>query len=172
MKWSMGAVLGGGLVTVVLAGRSEAQPPSGARRSNCAPLTLDLAVGTVSGLAPTATPAEVERLLPCFSTRSADGLVFSDYDLSFHTSRQFIEVGPRFRGSITPVIAWHDAASLTRAFGRPTGVLAARGLTYWFWRRGGGCTAAAVWEAVVRQVFIARGSCNQLAAAMELTPPS
>jgi hypothetical protein len=69
---------------------------------------------------------EVETKFPCFSkvvendsVSKCAGVFYPDKNINFYTARQYIEVGEKFKGKITPAIMGASRSSLFSILGHP-----------------------------------------------------
>jgi len=105
-----------------------ASTPQTARTPSCDDLVLDLERGTLSGVAPTASPADVKAAFPC-STGETDegssfnfggGVFFLDHDFYAYTHRDYIEARTRFPGTTVPAgVLGSPSAQADTQFGTP-----------------------------------------------------
>jgi hypothetical protein len=90
--------------------------------ADCSRLELDLRRGTLNGVAPTASMAEVKERLRCSTGETEEGatinrgggVFFVDHDFYFYTHRDYIEVRSRFAGAVTPDVLGGDARQAAR----------------------------------------------------------
>ena len=78
-------------------------------RPACPPFSVDILAGSVNDLVPKSAIVEVRTTLPCFSeivekdsVSKCAGVFYADKDIRFYTVRQYIEIGEKFKGKITP----------------------------------------------------------------------
>lgn len=92
----------------------------------CNHLMLDLHRGTLNGLAPTASQAQVKQYLPCSTGDTADGEVYNygggvfflDHDFFMYTGKDFIEVRRDFKGSVTDNMMAKSKAEIMSLYGQ------------------------------------------------------
>jgi len=131
-----GAALVEPVPDVVVEGWIAAREAALAAADRCSALTLDLAAGTLNGLAPTASQAEIKAALPCFTGETEEGssynegggVFFIDHDVYAYTYQDRWEAREAFRGAVVPENPLGSSPERVRAGllgGRP---LAADGL--------------------------------------------
>src|SRR5262245_54001173 len=72
----------------------------------CPAITVDLLDGKVNGMEPDFTQGQIKKALPCVtkeepenSTSPCGGLLaYKDKDIYFYTGRDYVEIGPKFKG--------------------------------------------------------------------------
>jgi hypothetical protein len=75
----------------------------------CQTFTVDILDGKVNRLPVTSTIGQIKEKLPCFTSAEPEsatatcggGVFFKDRDISFYTARDYVEVGPKFKGKLT-----------------------------------------------------------------------
>jgi hypothetical protein len=76
----------------------------------CPPVDIDILDGIVNKtLLPTSTVGQIKLNLPCFtsfeeegtSAKCGAGVFYKDKDVYFYTSRDYIEIGPAFKGTLS-----------------------------------------------------------------------
>ncbi len=92
----------------------------------CPSFTVDVLAGSVNELVPKSAIVEVQTKFPCFSemvekdsvSRCA-GVFYPDKSVNFYTGRQYIEIGEKFKGKITPALMGAGRTSLFSILGHP-----------------------------------------------------
>jgi hypothetical protein len=76
--------------------------------TKCADFEVDVLDGKVNGIKPDVTPERIKVLLPCFTaTSAADSskcgtiVSYADKDLYFYTDRDYVQIGPKFKGKLS-----------------------------------------------------------------------
>ena len=96
--------------------------------SVCPPFTVDLLKGKVnSEIMTTSTVNQIKQKFPCFtsaenesdSAKCGGGVFFKDKDIYFYTSRDYIEVGPNFKGSLSIPLMGASRNALFKWLGNP-----------------------------------------------------
>ena len=72
----------------------------------CPAFTIDILDGKVNDLRSTATVGQIKETFPCFSGAEAEastakcggGVYYKDRDIYFYTARDYVEIGPKFKG--------------------------------------------------------------------------
>lgn len=92
----------------------------------CPPFSVDVMAGSVNGLVPKSAIVEIQTVLPCYSLiieKDSDstcaGVFYKDRDINFYTDRRYIEIGQKFKGSITPALMGVSRSSLFGLLGYP-----------------------------------------------------
>jgi hypothetical protein len=93
----------------------------------CPPFTIDLLEGNINQkLRLNSTMGEVIKIFPCFTdsveeTNGAGcgGVFYKDKDLRFFTERDYIEIGEKFKGQLSPAIMGADRSGLFKILGNP-----------------------------------------------------
>ena len=76
----------------------------------CPPIEIDILDGIVNKtLLPNSTVGQIKLNLPCFtsfeeegtSAKCGAGVFYKDKDVYFYTSRDYIEIGPAFKGTLS-----------------------------------------------------------------------
>ena len=76
----------------------------------CPDVDIDILDGTVNkNLLPTSTVGQIKLNLPCFtsfeeegtSAKCGAGVFYKDKDVYFYTTRDYIEIGPAFKGKLS-----------------------------------------------------------------------
>lgn len=88
---------------------------------------VDVLAGTVNGAEPDYLPAQVKKILPCFtleepeSNGSACGGVihYKDNDLYFYTSKDYVEIKQNFKGKLSIPLMNMPRATTFASLGNP-----------------------------------------------------
>lgn len=75
----------------------------------CPTITVDLLDGKVNELLINSNVGQIKKKLPCFTSAEEEsatakcggGVFFKDKDIYFYTSRDYIEIGPNFKGKLS-----------------------------------------------------------------------
>jgi hypothetical protein len=78
-------------------------------KPTCPELLVDVLDGKVNGVRPDFTADRVKVLLPCFTSSVPEGdsskcgsnVFYKDQDIYFYTGRDYIQIGPKFKGKFT-----------------------------------------------------------------------
>lgn len=108
------------LITALAFGQLKARVP-------CATFTVDWIKGTVNNVSPDVTQARIKELLPCFSsveeeaavTKCGGKLEYKDKDVRFFTKRDYVEIGPRFKGKQSFPLLGVKKNTLFKRLGNP-----------------------------------------------------
>lgn len=93
----------------------------------CPTISVDLLVGKVNGMEPDFTQGQIKKALPCFtsaeneeaSSKCGGGVYYKDKDIYFYTARDYIEIGPAFKGRLSIPLMGANRNSLFKWLGHP-----------------------------------------------------
>jgi hypothetical protein len=94
----------------------------------CPDIDIDILDGTVNKiLLPTSTVGQIKLNLPCFtsfeeegtSAKCGAGVFYKDKDVYFYTTRDYIEIGPAFKGKLSVPLMEAPRNSLFKWLGTP-----------------------------------------------------
>jgi hypothetical protein len=94
----------------------------------CPVISIDLLDGIINGkLLPTSTVGQVKLNLPCFSAfeeegtsaKCGAGVFYKEKDVYFYTTRDYIEIGPAFKGKLSIPLMGANRNSLFKWLGQP-----------------------------------------------------
>ena len=94
----------------------------------CPDFDIDILDGIVNGkILPTSTVGQIKLNLPCFtsfeeegtSARCGAGVFYKDKDVSFFTTRDYVEIGPAFKGKLSVPLMGAPRNSLFKWLGTP-----------------------------------------------------
>ena len=111
-------------LSVALASAAHAQLKV---KTVCPEFNVDVLDGKVNGLKANAMIYDVRNLFPCFTTtedesttaKCGGGVFFKDKDIYFYTNRDYIEIGPKFKGKLSVPILGAKRGSLFSKLGNP-----------------------------------------------------
>jgi hypothetical protein len=95
--------------------------------TKCADFEIDLLDGKVNGIKADVPPERIRVLLPCFTgapesidtAKCGTVVSYKDKDLHFFTDRDYVQIGPNFKGKLSiPVLGLHHN-SLFQYLGNP-----------------------------------------------------
>ena len=97
------------------------------KSASCPVFTVDILYGKLNdGLNPQSTLGEVQKYFPCFTglQEQADGgkcigIFYKDKDIYFYTERDYIEIGPNFKGKLSVPLMGASRKSLFKTLGNP-----------------------------------------------------
>jgi hypothetical protein len=95
--------------------------------TKCADFEIDVLDGKVNGIKPDVTPERIKVLLPCFTAATAAGdtskcgitISYKDKDVTFYTDRDYVQVGPNFKGKLSIPLFGVQRNSLFKYLGQP-----------------------------------------------------
>jgi len=75
----------------------------------CPVFTVDILDGKVNNMRPTYTVDQIKGHLPCFTSfeeesataKCGGGVFYKDRDIYFYTARDYVEIGPKFKGKLS-----------------------------------------------------------------------
>jgi hypothetical protein len=92
----------------------------------CPAFVVDVLAGSVNELVPKSAIVEVQTRFPCFSSmiekdsvNVCAGVFYPDKNINFYTGRQYIEIGEKFKGKLTPALMGASRSSLFSMLGHP-----------------------------------------------------
>ncbi len=94
----------------------------------CPEVDIDILDGIVNNtLLPTSTVGQIKLNLPCFtsfeeegtSAKCGAGVFYKDKDVYFYTTRDYVEIGPAFKGNLSIPLMGAKRNSLFKWLGNP-----------------------------------------------------
>ena len=93
----------------------------------CPTFTVDLLDGKINDLKITDNNTQIKEKLPCFSSEAAEapsskcggGVFYKDRDIFFYTGRDYVEIGPKFKGKLSLPLMGASRNSLFKWLGHP-----------------------------------------------------
>lgn len=93
----------------------------------CPDINVDILYGFINhSLTPTANVDQIKSQLPCFTSFETDirskcgsSVFYKDQDIYFYASRNYIEIGPHFKGKLSIPLMGAARGSLFKVFGDP-----------------------------------------------------
>lgn len=93
----------------------------------CPDLIIDILDGKVNELRSTATVGQIKEKLPCFTQAEVEGttakcgggVFYKDRDIYFYTARDYVEIGPKFKGKLTIPLMGAGRGNLFKWLGHP-----------------------------------------------------
>ncbi|HVM87076.1 MAG TPA: hypothetical protein VMT76_02735 [Puia sp.] len=89
----------------------------------CGVFSVDILNGTVDNIKPDISIDEMRQKFPCFTSQEQDNgkcgsaLFFKDRDIKFFLKRQYVEIGPAFKGRLSIPLLGAARGSLFKYFG-------------------------------------------------------
>lgn len=128
----------------------------------CDNLVADLKKGTLNGLKPKASQADVKKHFPCFTGDSEEGgdfncgggVFFLNHDFFCYTGNDYIEIRKKFKGKLSvPVLGLSQAAAVQQlGLGKVVRQEEHSGKTYVFLKTRYGCLVLTLEDDVVLKV--------------------
>lgn len=94
-------------------------------KATCNTFVVDLLNGKVNGVRPDFTEGQVKAKLPCFTSEDPETakcgsvIYYKDRDVKFFTGRDYIEIGPAFKGQLSIPVMGAKRGSLFKYLGNP-----------------------------------------------------
>ena len=94
----------------------------------CPDIDIDILDGTINkNLLPTSTVGQIKLNLPCYtsfeeegtSAKCGAGVFYKDKDVYFYTTRDYVEIGPAFKGKLSIPLLGASRNSLFKWLGTP-----------------------------------------------------
>jgi hypothetical protein len=93
----------------------------------CPTITVDILGGRVNELAITSTVGQIKEKLPCFTSaedesataKCGGGVFYKDKDIYFYTARDYVEIGPNFKGKLSIPLMGAARSGLFKWLGNP-----------------------------------------------------
>jgi hypothetical protein len=93
----------------------------------CPPFSVDILGGRVNELLSTSTIGQIKEKFPCFTSaedesataKCGGGVFYKDKDIYFYTSRDYIEIGPNFKGKLSVPLMGASRTALFKWLGNP-----------------------------------------------------
>lgn len=94
----------------------------------CPAINIDILDGIVNGnILPTSTVGQIKLNLPCFtsfeeegtSAKCGAGVFYKDKDVYFYTTRDYVEIGPAFKGKLSIPLMGAPRNGLFKWLGSP-----------------------------------------------------
>jgi hypothetical protein len=93
-------------------------------KPSCGTLSVDILNGTVDNVKPDFPIEELKEKFPCFTSEEQEAtgkcgsaLFFKDRDIKFYIKRQYVEIGPAFKGRLSIPLMGAARGSLFKYFG-------------------------------------------------------
>lgn len=96
-------------------------------KATCPVFEIDILDGKVNGLKPSSPNDQIKAKFPCFtsaaeekdSAKCGTNVFFKDKDLYFYTQRDYIEIGPKFKGKLSVPLIGANRNTLFKVLGNP-----------------------------------------------------
>jgi hypothetical protein len=93
----------------------------------CPSFSVEILDGKVNDLRVTDNNAQIKAKLPCFTSEEAEstsakcggGVFYKDRDIYFYTGRDYVEIGPKFKGKLSLPLMNASRSSLFKWLGHP-----------------------------------------------------
>ena len=94
----------------------------------CPTISVDLLAGKVNGMEPDFTQGQIKTALPCFTKQEEEnktakcggGIFYKDKDIYFYTARDYVEIGPAFKGKLSLPLMGASRSGLFKLLGNPS----------------------------------------------------
>ena len=92
-------------------------------KAKCDVFTVDILDGKINSVHPDYTAGQIKKQLPCFTgedtTNCGDVINYKDRDVKFFTDRDYIEIGPAFKGKLSIPLMGGKRGSFFKWLGLP-----------------------------------------------------
>lgn len=93
----------------------------------CPAFTVDILDGKVNELKVTDNNTQIKDKLPCFTSEETEssaakcggGVFYKDRDIYFYTGKDYVEIGPKFKGKLSLPLMGASRSSLFKWLGHP-----------------------------------------------------
>lgn len=93
----------------------------------CPGFVVDILDGRIGDIDPRSTVGQVKAKFPCFtsaepetdSARCGGGVFYKDKDIYFYTGRNYVEIGPAFKGKLSVPLMGAARGSFFKTLGHP-----------------------------------------------------
>ena len=93
----------------------------------CPSFTVDLLDGRINELKITDNNTQIKQKLPCFTSEAPEtssancggGVFYKDRDIFFYTGRDYVEIGPKFKGKLSLPLMGASRNNLFKWLGHP-----------------------------------------------------
>ncbi len=93
----------------------------------CPDFTVNILYGKVNEVLPTFTVGQIKERFPCFTAaedespaaKCGGGVFYKDKDIYFYTSRDYVEIGPKFKGKLSLPLMGANRNALFKWLGHP-----------------------------------------------------
>jgi len=92
----------------------------------CSDFVVDILDGKINGVHPDFNPALIKTKLPCFTneepatSKCGGAIYYKDRDVVFFTGREYVEIGPKFKGKLSVPLMGGKRGSFFKQLGNPT----------------------------------------------------
>ena len=92
----------------------------------CPDFVVDVLDGKINGVHPDFTTAQIKTKLPCFTneepatSKCGGAIYYKDRDVVFFTGREYVEIGPKFKGKLSLPLMGGKRGSFFKVLGNPT----------------------------------------------------
>jgi hypothetical protein len=94
--------------------------------STCNTFVVDILDGKVNDVRPDFNNARIKTKLPCFTSEEAEGsakcgglVSYKDRDIYFYTGRDYVQIGPNFKGKLSMPLLGASRNGLFKWLGNP-----------------------------------------------------
>jgi len=107
-------------ISFLLAGNAQLKT-----KPKCDPFVVDVLDGKVNEVHADFTKGQIEKKLPCFTseepetTKCGGTIVYKDQDVKFFTGRNYVELGPNFKGKLNIPLMGGKRGSFFKWLGLP-----------------------------------------------------
>lgn len=94
-------------------------------KPKCDAFVVDILDGKINGVHPDFTNGQIKTKLPCFTgeeteaSKCGGAVYYKDRDVKFFTGRDYVEIGPNFKGKLSIPLMGAKRGSLFKWLGNP-----------------------------------------------------
>jgi hypothetical protein len=95
-------------------------------KPKCGPFTVNILDGKVNDVRPDFTNGQIKKKLPCNTSEEEEGaskcgggVFYKDQDVKFYTGRDYVEIGPAFKGKLTIPLMGAKRGTFFKWLGNP-----------------------------------------------------
>jgi len=91
----------------------------------CSDFVVDVLDGKINGVHPDFTTEQIKTKLPCFTneepatSKCGSAIYYKDRDVVFFTGREYVEIGPKFKGKLSVPLMGGKRGSFFKVLGNP-----------------------------------------------------
>jgi hypothetical protein len=96
-------------------------------KPKCGTFEADILDGKINDVRPDFTPGQIKLKLPCFTSEEPESrtskcggeIFYKDRDVYFYTARNYVEIGPNFKGKLSIPLLGAKRGSFFKKLGNP-----------------------------------------------------
>lgn len=95
--------------------------------TSCPTLNVNILDGKINDVPPSYTVAQIKERIPCYTgmedesanAKCGGGVYYKDKDVYFYTARDYVEIGPKFKGKLSIPLMGASRSGLFKWLGHP-----------------------------------------------------